>query len=359
MGLMSWIFGQFIDVIEWTDDSRDTMVWRFPRDDNEIKYGAKLIVRESQMAVFVNEGEIADVMGAGTYELDTNNLPILTDLLHWDHGFKSPFKAEVYFINTHRFTDLKWGTKAPIMVRDTEFQMVRLRAYGTYEIQIDDPKVFLKEIVGTDGHFTIDEIDAQLSNLIISKLANVLGADKTPMLDLAANYEIFGEHITKGITPFFTQYGLKLNKILVENISVPKEVQDAIDKRTSREITGNLDDNIKYQTGTALSNDKSSMSDMIGMGVGAALGQQMANTMHSGKSDAKIIPPIPIDSKGFYVSIDGEAEGPFSKKELISMIHKGELDKESYMWQYNNEKWQHAKEMIADLFEQTPPPIPE
>jgi len=197
MGLFDWISGQFIDVIEWTDSSNDTMVYRFNRQGNEIKYGAKLTVRESQVAVFVNEGEIADILEPGIYELETKNLPLLTTLQHWDHGFNSPFKAEVYFLNTKRFTNLKWGTKNPIMVRDPEFAMVRLRAYGTYEIRISNPEKFLKEIVGTDGHFTTDEIEGQLTNLIVSKLATVLGEDTTPVLDMARNYERFGDYITE------------------------------------------------------------------------------------------------------------------------------------------------------------------
>ncbi len=359
MGLWSWLFGQLIDVIEWTDNSRDTMVWRFPRDDHEIKYGAKLIVRESQTAVFVNEGVVADVLGPGTYELETNNLPILTDLQHWDHGFNSPFKAEVYFINTHRFTDLKWGTKGPIMVRDPEFSMVRLRAYGTYEIQVSDPEAFLREIVGTDVHFTVDEIDDQLSNLIVSKLATVLGQDKTPMLDLAANYDLFNEHITNGIKPYFAEYGLKLNKILVENISVPEDVQAAIDKRTSREITGDLDANLKYQAGNAMGNSNSSMSDMIGMGAGLAMGQQMANSMQNNKTATPQTPPPPPERNSFYVSIDGEAEGPYPLEQISKMITDGKIDKDSYVWQNGYEKWEHAGVALAKLFKQTPPPLPK
>ena len=229
MGLFSWLFGQFIDVIEWTDNSQDTMVYRFNRQGNEIKYGAKLTVRESQMAVFVNEGVIADILGPGIYELETKNIPILTSLQHWDHGFNSPFKAEVYFISTKRFIDLKWGTKNPIMVRDPEFDMVRLRAFGTYEIRINDAKTFLNEIVGTDGHFTTDEVEAQLTNLIVSKFATIMGQDDTPALDLAANYEKFGTYITEHMAPSFTEYGLELTRMLVENISLPEEVEKAID----------------------------------------------------------------------------------------------------------------------------------
>jgi len=356
MGLFSWLFGQFIDVIEWTDDSQDTMVWRFPRQGNEIKYGAKLTVRESQIAVFVNEGEIADVLSPGMYELETNNLPILTNLQHWDHGFKSPFKAEVYFVNTKRFIDLKWGTKGPIMVRDPEFSMVRLRAFGTYEIQISDPKAFLREIVGTDGHFTIDEVEAQLSNIIVSKLATVLGKDQTSILDLAANYELFGEHITTGITPYFSEYGLKLTKILVENISLPEEVQEAIDTRTSREITGDLDAHLKYQTGNAMGNAGSGMGEMVGMGAGLAMGQQMAATLSS-QPDATHIPPPPPGKENFYVSFEGKANGPFDHAGLSEMVIQGKLTRESFVWRQDFDGWKKADTVLAELFDQLPPPL--
>jgi membrane protease subunit (stomatin/prohibitin family) len=355
MGIFDWLFGQTIDVIDWTDNTHDTMVWRFPRQDNEIKYGAKLIVRESQIAVFVNEGEIADVMGPGTYELETNNLPILTDLQHWDHGFKSPFKAEVYFVSTKRFTDLKWGTKNPIMLRDKEFQMVRLRAFGTYEIRVTDPEVFLKEIVGTDGHFTTDEIDDQLSNLITSKLAVVLGKDDTPALDLAANYEEFGKFVRDGIDPFFHEYGLELTKMLVENISLPEDVQKALDRRTSRAITGDLDDNLKYQAGEAMSNasNGSTMGDMVGMGAGIAMGQQMADAM---KHDTRIqsdVPPPPPDIKQYFVSIQGKAEGPFDLDTMRQMIAEGTLTRNTYVWREDLNSWKEAVHVIGGLF----PPV--
>jgi len=357
MGLFSWLFGQFIDVIEWTDDSQDTMVWRYPRKDKSIKYGAKLTVRESQMAVFVNEGEIADVLGPGLYELETNNLPILTDIQHWDHGFNSPFKAEVYFVNTKRFTDLKWGTKGPIMVRDPEFSMVRLRAFGTYEIQVSDPAAFMREIVGTDGHFTIDEVDGQLSNIIVSKLATVLGQDQTPILDLAANYELFGKHITEGITPYFSEYGLKLTKILVENISLPEEVQEAMDKRTSREITGDLDAHLKYQTGNAMGNASSGMGDMVGMGAGLAMGQQMADALKSTPVTTQT-PPPPPSTENIYVSVDGKANGPFDTTGLQELIGQGTLTPETFVWKQSYDGWKKAEDVLSELFDQVPPPPP-
>jgi membrane protease subunit (stomatin/prohibitin family) len=352
MWLFDWLFGQVIDVIDWTDDTHDTMVWRFPRQGNEIKYGAKLTVRESQIAVFVNEGEIADVLEPGTYELETNNLPILTNLQHWDHGFRSPFKAEVYFVNTKRFTDLKWGTKNPIMLRDKEFDMVRLRAFGTYEIRITDPEAFLKEIVGTDGHFTTDEIDDQLSNLITSKLAVVLGKDDTAALDLAANYEEFGEFVKDGIAPYFEEYGLGLTKMLVENISLPEDVQKALDQRTSRAITGDLDANLKYQAGEAMGNDSGggSMGDMVGMGAGIAMGQQMADAMKPSRDDHPDTPPPPPDIKHYFVSVDGKSKGPFDLDTLRVMISEGSLTQDTYVWREDLDGWKEAGHVLGGLF---------
>ncbi len=359
MGLFDWIGGQFIDVIEWTDDSNDTMVWRFPRQGNEIKYGAKLIVRESQVAVFVNEGEIADIFTPGTYELETANLPVLTSLQHWDHGFSSPFKAEVYFLNTKRFPNLKWGTKNPITVRDPEFLMVRLRAFGTYEIRISDPETFMKEIVGTDGHFTTDEIDDQLSNLIVSKLAVVLGQDDTPVLDLAANYEKFSQYITDAISPFFEEYGLELTKILVENISLPPEVEKALDTRTSRAISGNLDEHLKYQSAQALGSG-GGMSEMAGLGAGMAMAQQMAQSFASGNSHSGsgATPPPPPQSEQWFVAQNGSSKGPFGKEQLKQMASNGEITPDTYLWRDGFTDWKRAKDVAGDIFASMPPPPP-
>ena len=246
MGLWDKLFGEFVDVIEWTDSSVNTMVYRFQRYGNEIKFGAKLTVRESQVAVFVSEGEIADILGPGLYELETKNLPILSTVQHWYHGFESPFKAEVYFFNMRQFVDLKWGTKNPIMMRDKEFSMVRLRTFGTYNIRIDDPTKFISEIVGTDGHFTVDEISNQLRNLIITRYTDILGSADIPVLDLAGNQGQLGELLTKRIAPEFKSYGLELTQILVENISLPPAVEEALDKRTSMGMIGDLNKYIQY-----------------------------------------------------------------------------------------------------------------
>ena len=353
MGLFDWLFGQFIDVIEWTDNSQDTMVYRFNRQGNEIKYGAKLTVRESQMAVFVNEGVIADILGPGIYELETNNIPILTNLQHWDHGFNSPFKAEVYFISTKRFIDLKWGTKNPIMVRDPEFSMVRLRAFGTYEIRINDAKTFLNEIVGTDGHFTTDEIEAQLTNLIVSKFATIMGQDDTPVLDLAANYEKFGTFLTEHIAPSFNEYGLELTRMLVENISLPEEVEKAIDTRSSREITGDLDKHIKYQSGQALGNSEGSASDMVGMGAGMAMGQQMANSMNPTNTP----PSLPNKIVQYFIAVEGESEGPYSLESIEEYISNGRINAQTLIWTQGMKEWAEASAVLSDTFSQTPPPL--
>ncbi len=365
MGLFDWIGGQFIDVIDWTDDSHDTMVYRFNRQGNEIKYGAKLIVRASQVAIFVNEGQIADVLSAGTYELETKNIPILTSLKHWDHGFDSPFKAEVYFLNTKRFIDLKWGTKNPITVRDREFAMVRLRAFGSYEIRINDPKVFMTEIVGTDGHFTTDEIDKQLTNLIVSKFATVIGKSDTPVLDMAGNYEIFGDFITEKISPYFTEYGLELTKILVENISLPPEVEKALDTRSSRAITGNLDDHLKYQSAEALANSGGSgvMGEMVGMGAGLAMGQQMAQSMSNSMQPQQQTttqsapPPMPNQGVQYHVAIDGVSKGPYSVGIILDYITQGTITKESLVWSEGMAGWTKAGEVFVDKFRKVPPPL--
>ena len=187
MGILDFLTGEFIDVIHWTDDTRDTMVWRFDREGHEIKYGAKLTVREGQAAVFVHEGQLADVFTPGMYMLETNNMPIMTTLQHWDHGFQSPFKSEIYFVNTTRFNDLKWGTKNPIMLRDPDFGPLRIRAFGTYSTRVSDAAKFLTEIVGTDGEFTMDEISYQIRNIIVQEFSKTIGGAGIPALDMAAN----------------------------------------------------------------------------------------------------------------------------------------------------------------------------
>ena len=210
MSIFDFLSGEFIDVIHWTDDTRDTMVWRFEREGHEIKYGAKLTVREGQAAVFVHEGQLADTFMPGLYMLETNNMPIMTTLQHWDHGFKSPFKSEIYYIATRRFTDLKWGTKNPIIIRDPEFGPTRVRAYGTYSIKVTDPGKFLTEIVGTDGEFTMDEISYQIRNIIVQAFSRIIGNAGIPVLDMAGNTAELGRILAEAISETLADYGLML-----------------------------------------------------------------------------------------------------------------------------------------------------
>lgn len=252
MGIFDFLTGEFIDVIHWVDDTRDTMVWRFEREGHEIKYGAKLTVREGQAAVFVHEGQLADVFTPGLYMLETNNMPIMTTLNHWDHGFKSPFKSEIYYVNTTRFNNLKWGTKNPIMVRDPEFGPTRLRAYGTYTIRVSDPARFLTEIVGTDGEFTMDEISYQIRNIIVQDFSRVIAASGIPVLDMAANTADLGKLIAAQIAPTLAEYGLSMPELYIENISLPPTVEAALDKRTSMGLAGDLGKFTQYSAAEAM-----------------------------------------------------------------------------------------------------------
>ena len=368
MGLWDKVFGEFVDVIEWTDNSAGTMVYRFERHNNEIKYGAKLTVRESHVAVFVNEGEIADVLAPGMYELETKNLPVLSTLQHWDHGFQSPFKAEVYFFNMKQFTDLKWGTKNPIMMRDSEFDMVRLRTFGTYSVRINEPVKFINEIVGTDGHFTIDEISDQLRDLITSRYATILGKLDVPVLDLASNYDQLSDFITERISPEFEQYGLELTKVLVENISLPPEVEKALDKRTSMGMVGDLDKYLKYGAAKGMeSGNASTASSAIEMGVGLAMAKSMtenqAATPQAASASTDTPPPLP-HQQVWHVSIDNKSMGPYDQNNLVTLIQNGSLTTDSLVWTSGMSNWEAAEENhyfteLLSKFRNTPPPLPE
>ena len=370
MGLWDKIFGEFVDVIEWTDDTNDTMVYRFERYGNEIKYGAKLTVREGQVVVFVNEGEVADVLSPGMYELETKNLPVLSTLQHWDHGFESPFKAEVYFCNTRRFTDLKWGTKNPLILRDAEFGAVRLRAFGSYVVRIDDAAKFIREIVGTDGLFTLNEITNQLRNMIVSRLAAVIAPSGIPVLDMAANYDQFGEFLTDRIAPEFEVYGLELTKMLVENISLPADVETALDKRTSMGIVGDLDDYLKYQSADAVESSAENpagggASDALNMGMGIAVGQKMGESLNhpspNASSPQDIPPPIPR-GRQYYLALDNRPQGPFGIDEIRQKKTDSVLTAETLVWASGMKDWVAAgqvQDLQHLLRDETPPPLPD
>ena len=272
---------QFIEVIEWLDDTQTTMVYRYPVHGQEIKDGAQLIVRESQAAVFVFEGQVADVFTPGKYTIDGGNTPILSKLGAWKYGFNSPFKSEVYFVNTKQFTDMKWGTSNPIMLRDADFGIVQLRAFGAYSLRVADPAEFIKEIAGTNAQFQTEDIDVQLKRAIVTEFSDALGELKIPALELAAQYKEIGETIRGKINEEFKGYGLEVTKFYVENVSVPEEVQAAINKRSSMGALGDAQTYMQFQAADALrdaaQNEGGGAGLGAGLGAGFAVGGQMAN----------------------------------------------------------------------------------
>jgi membrane protease subunit (stomatin/prohibitin family) len=367
--VFDFLKGEFVDVIAWLDDTRDTMVWRFERRGQAIKMGAKLTVREGQAAVFVHEGQLADVFGPGLYMLETNNMPIMTTLQHWDHGFQSPFKSEVYFINTTRFNDQKWGTKNPIMCRDPEFGPVRLRAFGTYAMRVADPSVFMREIVGTDGEFTTDEISLQIRNVIVQEVSRVLAGSGIPVLDMAANTADLAGIITKAIAPRIADYGLSIPEFYIENISLPEEVEKVLDKRTSVGVAGDLSKYMQFSAAEAMGNPASAAGSALGMGMGAGMGMQMGAQLGqpgpwgaapaAAPSMAPPPPPPPPAAKVWHVAANGATSGPFGEGDLATMAQHGALTRASMVWAAGMDGWKPASETeLARLFAHLPPPPP-
>ena len=294
MGIIDKIKGQLIDVIEWTDNSTKTMVHKYDRNGKDIMMGAQLTVRESQVAIFVNEGELADVFEPGRYELKTSNMPILTKLKSWKYGFNSPFKAEVYFINTKQFLDMKWGTSNPVMMRDTEFGMIRLRAFGIYSFRVTEPTTFLKEVFGTASLYTVDGVEGQIKRTLVSGLSDAIAESKIPALDLAANYDELATYAMNAINPKLASLGLSLCSFVIENISLPEEVEKSMDKRTSMGVLGNMDQYAKYQAAEAIrdaANNQNGMAGMgVGMGAGAAMGQMFSQSMNPAAQNPAVAP---------------------------------------------------------------------
>lgn len=291
MGILDAIRSQFIEVIEWLDDSGNTLVYRFPVQGQEIKNGARLTVRESQAAVFVYQGQIADVFGPGLHTIDGGNTPILSKLGAWMHGFNSPFKSEVYFVNTKQFTDLKWGTSNPVMMRDTDFGMVRLRAFGIYSIRVSDPSAFIKEIAGTNAHFVTEDIEGQLKRTLVSGFSDALAESKIAALDLASNYDELGRFTRTKLADDFKGFGLDLTKFVIENISLPAEVEAAMDKRTSMGVIGDVGRYAQFQAADAMRDAAQNTggggaATGAGLGAGFAIGNAMAGAMSNAMNPA-------------------------------------------------------------------------
>ncbi len=386
MGIFDFLKGEFIDVIHWVDGTHDTMVWRFEREGHEIKYGAKLTVREGQAAVFVHEGQLADVFTPGLYMLETNNMPVMTTLQHWDHAFQSPFKSEVYFVDTTRFSDLKWGTKNPIICRDPEFGPVRLRAFGTYTVRVADPARFLTEIVGTDGEFTMDEISYQVRNIIVQEFSRVVAGSGIPVLDMAANTADLGKLVAAEISGTIAEYGLSIPELYIENISLPPAVEEAMDKRTQMGVLGDLGRYTQFSAAEAMTaaaqTPNSGMGAGMGMGMGLAMAQQMGNQFGNGAAGqpagpwgarpapaaaalaapaaAPVAPPPPPVEHVWHIAADGQTSGPYSKARMGRMAQDGTLTRESHVWTPGQDGWKRAGDVmeLAQLFTILPPPPP-
>jgi membrane protease subunit (stomatin/prohibitin family) len=292
MGLMDFIKKQFIDILQWTEDSDGTLAWRYPMADMEIQYGGSLTVRESQMAVFVNEGKIADVFGPGTYKLTTQTIPVLTYLKNWDKLFESPFKSDVYFFSTRQQVDQKWGTPQPITIRDKDFGAVRLRAFGNFSFRVADPKLFHTEISGTRERYTVADLDGQLRGLVLQNISNAIAASGIPFLDLAANQLVFAQALTTQLAPEFAKIGLKLEGMTVQNVSLPEDLQKVLDQKIGMGMVGNdMGKFMQYQTAQAIPKFAEGVGsgggggiagDAMGLGAGVALGQVLAQNLQAG-----------------------------------------------------------------------------
>lgn len=358
MGLFSKLRGELIDIIEWLDESGDTMAYRFERYGNEIKYGARLVVRESQAAVFINEGKLADVFAPGSHALETRNLPILSTLQGWKYGFESPFKAEVYFVSTRQFTDLKWGTKNPVMRRDSEFGPVRLRAFGSYAVRIADAAAFLRQVAATQPRYTAEEITGQLRNLIVARVSDLLGEAAIPILEMAGNYDEFGRFAAERLAADFKDYGMELTKMLVENISLPPAVEEALDKRSSMGIIGNLQAYAQFQSANAMEDAAKNPGGMaaggMGMGMGFAMANQIGRTVNAAPETPQAPPPVPL----FHVAAGGKQAGPFDLEALRQQASTGALSAQSLVWRPGMAQWAPAGEQqeLAPLFAPPPPP---
>src|SRR5947209_927370 len=328
MGLMDYLKTQFLEIIQWEDDSRDTISFRYPDMNKEIKRGAQLIVRESQVAQFIYLGQFGDTFGPGKWSLTTDNIPILSTLRGWKYGFESPFKADIYFVNTRLFTGNKWGTANPIMVRDPDFGVVRVRAYGTYDFHVVDPKLFLKEVAGTDDHFRLDEFSDTMRSRIVSVFSEALAQSKIPALDVAARYAELGQALLPLINPQTTaKYGLEVTSFIVENVSVPPEVEQAIDKRSSMAAVGNLNDYVKFQMAQGLEKgDGAGVGGMAAqMAVGMAMAQQMMNQT-GGILGSQATPGIQVPGAAAAAGAPASAPDLFTPAQVAQMLGVGESD---------------------------------
>ena len=364
MGLIDKLRAELIDVIEWIDDSRHTLAWRFPRLNNQIKNGAQLIVRPGQAAILVSQGRIADVFGPGQHRLATANLPILSTIAGWKYGFDSPFMAEVYFVSTRQITDLKWGTPNPVMMRDPDFGPIRVRAFGTYTLKAQDPKILLEELVGTDSEFQSDEITELIRSIINTGFADVVAKSEIAVLDLASNYQTLSEELRHLVVERVDdEYGLEIPQLYIVNISVPAEVEQALDTRSSMGVIGDMAAFQSYQLGQAMPVAAGNPAGgLAGAGVGLGMGMAMAGPMLSGGALGQPGPqaPPPPPPVSWHIAENGQSVGPFTPPQLAQAVSAGRVRPDTLVWTQGMAGWTSANQVpqLLGLFGASPPPLP-
>jgi membrane protease subunit (stomatin/prohibitin family) len=378
MAIFEKLRAELIDIIEWVDDSQHSLVWRFPRYRNQIKYAAQLIVRPGQSAVFVHQGRVADVFGPGQHRLETKNLPILSTLMGWMHGFDSPFKAEIYFVSTKQLTDLKWGTANPVPLRDPDFGPVRVRAFGTYTLRAVDPAKLLSELVGTDGVYEAEEISALLRSIISMAFADVVANSGIGVLDLAQSYGALSETLRREVlSKIDDEFGLEIPQLYIVNVSVPAEVERALDARASMKAIGDLAAYQAYQIGNAMpaaaANPAGGVAGAgVGLGMGIAMAGAMPHAMTHGQphgapngtppalAGGAVAAAPPALPAAWHVAENGAPVGPFTTAQLEQAIAAGRVTRETLVWTRGMEGWAAAGRTpgVQALFATMPPPIP-
>lgn len=378
MAIFEKLRAELIDIIEWIDDSQHALVWRFPRYRNQIKNAAQLIVRPGQSAVFVHQGRVADVFGPGQYRLETKNLPILSTLMGWHHGFDSPFKAEIYFVSTRQLTDLKWGTANPVPLRDADFGPVRVRAFGTYTLRAIDPAKLLAELVGTDGVYEAEEISALLRSIISMSFADVVANSGISVLDLAQSYGSLSETLRREVVSRIDdEFGLEIPQLYIVNVSVPAEVERALDARASMKAIGDLAAYQAYQLGNAMPAAAANPAGGVaGAGVGLGMGLAMTNSMsHAAVAGgaisagtgaataghvAMVAPPPSLPVVAWHFAENGAAVGPLTSGQLAQAIASGRVTRDTLVWSPGMSEWLAAARVpgLQGQFAAEPPPIP-
>ena len=365
MGFVNKLRGELVDIVEWIDDTRSTLVWRFPRYQNEIKNGARLVVRPGQCAVLVDRGRVADVFQPGTYELATKNVPVLSTLRGWEHGFNSPFKVEVYFVATRQITELKWGTPHPVLLRDREFGPIRVRGFGTYTLKVSKPEALLAELVGTDGSFEADEIDVLLRSIIAAEFSKLVATAEISVVDLAGSYLRLSEDLRRAVLARIDgEYGLGLPQLLIVNVSVPEEVERALDARSSMGVIGDVDRYQRYQLGASIPTAAvNPAGGLAAAGAGVGMGMTLAGMGPVGPSRAPLplVPPTPeVDATLWHVTSGGQTYGPYTTAQMVQAVASGQLRGDSLVWSAGMEAWSPISRVprLAGLVSPPPPPPP-